>query len=275
MATLSEDEIKQIIRRASILQKYQEQSPNQHFADSKNPNEEILEIGESIGIQRQYMQEALFELTGAPTEDPVQIDTGKEYLVEILAHANGTIDSALLNELRAQIEYHFDNVGTISRRKGNLYWNIKPAFPRKLFEITNSPQVVLSERNGRVKISISQSLKTINKFYAPAIAATLGAFLMITALMFNEGGNDTEPMMVFSGIFLTSSFFYSRFLKNKKLKRKKKLVELAETLQQIIERRFRAGRASQKETSRIVLEDLDDLNETEEINVSQRNKANI
>ena len=272
MGTLTEEEVKQVIRRASILQKYHEQYSGTN--KTEHPNEEILEIGDSIGIKRHFIQEALFELTGTPTEDPIQVDTGNNYLAEVKAYANGSIDSALLNELRAQIEYHFDTIGTISRRKGNVYWNAKPNFPRKIFEISSSPEVEFSEQKGRVTLKVTQSLKTINKFYAPAFIAMLGAFLMIAGLMFNTGSNDTAPFIIFSGIFSVFSFFYSRFITNKKLKRKKKLVELSETLQQIIERRFQAGKKSKREAPTISMDELDDLNETDEINVSQRTKAN-
>ena len=76
-----------------------------------------------------------------------------------------------------------------------------------------------------------------------------------------------------SAMFLTASFLYARFIKNRKLKRKKKLVELTETLQQIIERRFRTGRKQAESTPEISLEERDELNENEEISVSLRDKV--
>ena len=273
MTKLTEDEIKLIIKRASILQKYHEQSLIKQTDSSEQDENPIFEIGASVGLNPQFINEALIEHEGFVMQDPVILDTENNYEVKILGYANGTLDGSLLSELKAQTEYHFDTVGTISRRKGNVYWKAKPAFPAKLFEITSSPEVIFTEQKGQIRIKVSQSLKTINKFYAPAIAATFGAFMMLTAVIYNAAG-DTEPMIIVSSMFLLSSYFFSRFIKRRKTKRKKKLAEFAETLQQVIERRFRAGRVKPTTIPSISLEDLDDLNENDDISVGLDRKIN-
>lgn len=273
MRKLTENDIKLIIKRASIIQKYHDQTAGRFPDLADHEDDTLYEIGASLGLDPHHIREALIEFQGIPTEDPIMVDTGSNYLVEIQANANGTLDSSLVSELLAHVEYHFNSVGSVSRRKGNVYWNAKPSFPSKLFETSSSPQIEFGQRNGQVKLKVTQSLKTLNKLYLPAIAASLGGLIMLGAIMFDRAGNDEAPFVVISTLFFASSFLYARFIKNRKLKRKKKLIELTETLQQIIERRFRTGRKQAESTPEISLEELDELNENEEISVSLRDKV--
>jgi hypothetical protein len=264
MAKLNDDDIRTIIKRASILQKYHDQAPGAPSQSAYAEDDPVFEIADSLNIKRHFVREALLELQGTDTDEPIFIETDSYHKVELQASARGNIDGSLLSELKSQLEYHFNTVGTISRRKGNVYWKASPAFPAKLFEITSSPEVEFSERNGRVKINLKQSLKTINKWYAPAVAASLGAFMMLAAAIYGVAGNDEAPFIVMSAIFLTGSFFYARFIKSRKKKRKNKLKELVETMQHIMQRRFRAGRYKEETKPDIDLEDFQELVENDE-----------
>ncbi len=273
MKNYTEDEIRSIIKRASVLQKFHDHSSTQPFSEDANLDEPIFDIGESLNIKRHFLKEALLEHNGIPVDEPVIVDTNSSFQANIQGYANSTLDGSLVNELRAQIEYHFNTVGKIARRKGNIYWKADPAFPAKAFEITRSPMVELSERNGRVKITVKQSLKTLNKLYVPAVIATFGAVMMTTAVIFGAAnGDEVPPMLIVSGMLLVGSFFFSRFIKSRKQKRKEKLVELTETLQQIMERRFRSGKVRKPVKPAISIDEIEVENDDIEIKIP--NKAN-
>ncbi len=270
MGKLTNDEIKEIIKRASILQKFHEQSLSLNQELSKNQEDPVFEIGESLNIKRHFIQEALMEYEGITIEEPVMIDNDSDTQVEILGYANGSVDGSTLNEIRAQLEYHFNTVGSLSRRKGNIYWKAKPAFPAKLLEITRSPELEISEKNGRIKLTMRQSLKTVNKLYLPPLAFTLGGFMMIAALIFDSvPGNETAPMLIVGSMLIAGSYGFSRFVKSIKRRKKKKLLELIETIQQGLERRFRAGRYKEQEKPKIDLEDFQDLDDLSDIQIDQ------
>jgi len=272
MGQLTNDEIKDIIRRASILQKFHEQSPNKVSSQYLDETEPIFEIGDSLKVKRHFIQEALLEYEGVQIDEPVMIDNNSASEVEILGYANGTIDGSLLNEIRAQLEYHFNTVGTITRRKGNIYWKAKPSFPAKLFTITRSPELELSEKKGAVKLTLKRNIKSLNKLYLPPIAFSLGAFMMISAVIFEVAGNEAGVMLVVAGIFLAGSFGFSRFVRSLKHKKKRQLLELVETIQQIMERRFRAGRYKEEEKPKIDLEEFQQLSDEDDIEINQKLK---
>ena len=260
MGKLTDDDLREIIKRATIIQKYHRQSLGKK-SDLSSEEEPIFEITDSLDIERHFVKEALLEFEGIYIDEPVSVDTNSSHNIEIRGYANGNLESSLLNELRNQIEYEFNNVGKVTRRKGNIFWNAKPAFPAKLFDITSSPEVEFSEKNGRVLITLRQSLKTLNKLYLPSIAALLAAFMMISAVLFGAGGSDNEPLLIFGGIFIALGTAFGRFVRNRKLKHKKKALELVETLQQIMERRFQAGRLKQESKPEISLQDFESLDE--------------
>lgn len=274
MANLTEDDLKDIIRRASILQKYHHQSLSQKSSFTEEPESVVYEISDSLGIERHFVKEALIEFEGIPIEEPVSVDTQSLHKIEIQGFANGMLESSLLNELRSHIEYEFNTLGSIIRRKGNIYWKASPSFPAKLFEISSSPEIEFAERNGRVKITLRQSLKTLNKLFAFPIAASLGAFMLFAAAIYEVGG-ESAPFIV-SGIMLTIfSILFSGFVQNRKSKRKQKAKDLVETLQQIMERRFRAGRFQKEQKPEISLQDFDDLsNELNDIDIKTEKKVN-
>ena len=136
MGKLTNDEIKEIIKRASILQKFHEQSLGSKSSLHPEVDDPVFEVGDSLNIKRHFIREALLEYEGIIIDAPVMVDNNSDTKVEILGYANGPLDGSALNEIKAQLEYHFNTVGTLSRRKGNIYWKAKPAFPAKLLEIT-------------------------------------------------------------------------------------------------------------------------------------------
>lgn len=266
MGKLTNDEMKEIIRRASILQKFHEQSLGQRNRQEA-PDDPVFEIGDSLKIKRHFIQEALLEYEGIQVEDPVVVDTNSSSQVEIQGYANGSIDGSLLNEIRAQLQYHFNTVGALSRRKGNIYWKANPAFPARLFDITRTPELEIKEKNGRVKLSMRQSLKTLNKLYFPPIGVSFGAFMMFAAVVFDQAGNDEAPMLIVSAILLLGSFGFSRLVKALKRRRKRQLLELVETIQQIMERRFQAGKYKEQQKPEINMEEFQDIDELDEIEI--------
>lgn len=262
MGKLTEEEIRKIIKRASVFQKFSEQSPHNTAPFLKDDFNTIYEISDSLNLKRQFVNEALLEHEGIPIEDPISIDTGNQSDVEILAQANGIIDGGLLNELRAQLEYHFNTVGKIARRKNRVFWKAKPAGPSKFFDITSSPQLELENSKGSVKLKLTQNLRTYNKLFLPIAALSFGAFMMFASIVYGVADNDgVAPMLIISAMFLTGSFFFARFIKKKKLKRKESLKELMEILQQTIERRFRTSSSKEKKKERINIPDLDGFEE--------------
>ncbi len=274
MGRLTNDELKQIIKRASILQRYHEQSLSGSQVSEPEDIEPIFEIGHNIDIKRHFIKQALLEYEGIPIDEPVIVDTQSFTEAEIQGYANGPIDGALLNEIRAQLEYHFNTIGAVSRRKGNIYWNAKPAFPAKLFATTRSPELeVKEEASGRIKLTLRQNLKTYNKLFLPAIGFSFGGFMMLAALMYDVAGNDTGPMFIFGSLFILGSIGFARFVRSRKLKKKRKLKELVETIQQIMERRFRAGRFKEEPKPEIEMEDFEEvLNDQEEIEIRPEEK---
>ena len=259
MGKLTEDDIRQIIKRASILQKFNEQAPNQSPPFIKDDYDTLYEIGESISIKPQFLNEALIEFEGIPIDEPISVDTNNASESKILGYANGTVDSGILNELKAQLEYHFNTVGKISRRRNMIFWKASPAWPAKLFETSTSPELQIEQDKGRIKLTLSQNLKTYNKLYLPAAGISFAAIMMFAAVVFEESGSDgTAPMLIFSGLFLGFSTYLVRLINRKKVKKKKKLVELMEVLQQSIERRFRTSTTKQTEKERISIPDFED-----------------
>lgn len=259
MGKLTEDDIRQIIKRASILQKFYEQAPNHAQLFNKDDYNTLYEIGDSISIKPQFLNEALLEFEGIPSDEPISVNTNNASEAKILGFANGTVDSGILNELKAQLEYHFNTVGKISRRRNMIFWKASPAWPAKLFETSTSPELQIEQDKGRIKLTLSQNLKTYNKFFLPVAGISFGAFMMFAAVIFGQAGNDgAPPMLIFSGIFLGLSTYLVRVINKKKVKKKKKLIELMEVLQQSIERRFRGSSTKQTIKDRITIPDFED-----------------
>ena len=240
MGNLSDDEIRKIVQKASLLEKFGEASPSKNLQDFNDDVKSLYEITDEIGISRQYVYEAYLEESGIPVQEPLVIDNNDFNSTEVVGFANGIVDKQLFNELKGQAEYHFNTMGSVTRRKDKIIWKAKPVGPSRLIASSNSPEVEFENVGGNTRIKVSQSLKTLNKLYIPGIAAGFAGFMMFAGVVFGQGGNDIGPMAIFSGIFLLSSFLYSRFVNGRRKKRKKNLQEFVETLQGKIERHFKS-----------------------------------
>ncbi len=274
MGKLTDDEIRLLIKRASVFQKFNEQSPNRNSVFNEEDYQTLFEIADNLNIERQHIKEALIEHQGIETEDPIKVDTGNQTDVHVTAQANGSIDGSVLNEIRANLEYHFNTVGKISRRNKKIFWNATPSGPSRLFSITSSPEMEISQKDNRVKFSIRQNLSSLNKLFVFPAFAIFISFMMLAAVIFDQvQGDGRIPMTILPGFFLTASYFFSRFIKKRKLKRKEKLVELLGTFQQMVERHFLAGKSETNTRERIKIPDLDDIEVEEELPLGKKAKS--
>lgn len=274
MGKLTDDEIRHLIKRASIFQKFEHQSPHKsaHFSDEDYDT--LFELADSLNVNRKYIQEAVVEHFGVETEEPVSIDTNNQTDIKIAASANGFIDGATLNEVRANLEYHFNTIGKISRRNKKIYWKATPSGPSKLFTISNSPEFEITQKNSQVHFALKQNLSTLNKLFVFPAFATLGAFMMTSGVIFGRAGDDgVIPMLIISGLLTAASFFFVRFVNRRKNRRKNKLIELVGTLQQTVERHFRSRSNMASSKERIIIPDLDDLEAEEEVTLSEQAKS--
>lgn len=268
----SEDEIRKIIQKAQLLQKFGDgSSPEEQ--DDPDGLDRIYEIAKDLNIQKKYIYEAYLEHCGIPTDEPIVVDTNNFNNTEIVGFAHGSIDKKLLNELKSQIEFHFNTLGEISHRRNKIVWKAKPVGPAKLFASSTSPEVKLEKVDGSTKITVKQSLKTLNKLYLPPILAGIGGFMLLAAVIFDRAGNDTAPALIFSAIILAASFGFAKFVKGRKTKKKTTLKDLTETLQGKIERHFKASLVtSQKMKGEVELPDAKEDWGESNTEISQKTK---
>lgn len=245
----SEDEIRKIIQKAQLLQKFGEGSS---FKEQDHPDgiDRIYEIAKDLNIPKKYIYEAYLEHYGIATDEPVVVDTNDFNSTEIVGFARDSINKKLLNELKSQIEFHFNTLGEITHRRNKIVWKAKPVGPAKLFASSTSPEVKLEKVDGSTKVTVKQSLKTLNKLYLPSILAGFGGFMLLAAVIFDRVGNDTGPALIFSAIIIAASLGFARFAKGRKTKKKTNLKELTETLQGKIERHFKANAIDQEKNTR-------------------------
>ena len=262
MGTFSKDEMKEILRRASQLQQFQQNSPAHNALQDLNDEDPIFTIGEEMDIDRKYIQEALLEYQGIQFDDPIAIDSGKNYMVETLGYANGILEGGAFNELRSQLEYYFNTPGKVSRRKNKVTWKANPSFPAKLFQIKKSPKLTLEQQPNRIKLRLEQNLKTLYKLLIPAGAFLFGAFMFFANLVIGEGVDDEFLMVGMSFMSIMATIIWL-FVRRKKMRKKEQLLDLTESLQHTLERRFNASRSEKKqnEAPEISMEDLDEIHE--------------
>ncbi len=274
MGKLTDDEIRHLIKRASIFQKFEHQSPHKsaHFVD--DDYETLFDLADSLNVDRKYIQEAIVEHFGVETEDPISVDTNNQTDIKIAATANGFIDGATLNEVRANLEYHFNTIGKISRRNKKIFWQATPSGPSKLFNISTTPELEITQKKSQVHFALKQNLSTLNKLFIFPSFATLGAFMMTSGVIFGRAGDDgVIPMLIISGLLAVASFFFIRFVNRRKNKRKNKLIELAGILQQTVERHFRSGSKMASSKERIIIPDLDDIEAEEDVTLGEKAKS--
>ncbi|MGN8226716.1 TMEM14 family protein [Gracilimonas sp. BCB1] len=241
MGKLSDNEIRQIVQKATLLQKYGEQSSPDITAPSNNKMQSLLEITDELGIPRKFVYEAYVELEGVPVQEAMVIDNHDFNSTKVVGYAKGSVDKELFNELKSQAEYHFNSLGKVSRRRNKYIWKAKPVGPSKFIASANSPEIEFEQVDGNTKITVSQSLKTLNKLYLPGIAVAFGGFMLFAGTIFGQTGNEVAPPLIVSLLILTASVFYTRFINSRKKKRKKDLQELAEILSGKIERHFKSA----------------------------------
>lgn len=266
MGKLKDAEIRTIVNRATMFQKfYGTSSTNLSNKELENDYPDLFKITDSLNINRSFVCEALLEYGGIPVDEAVHLDAGFSN-AEVLGYSRGELSPDLLNELRAQIEYHFNTVGKISHRKNKTSWKATPTGLSRLIASSNSPEVHFENAQGNIRIRVKQSLKTVNKWFVPVGFTVFGAFMLISANIFQQIGTDgIAPSLFVASFILIGSYFFSRFVQGRKKKKKNALAELAETLQQTIERRYKISISSEKVTDRIKIPDHDN---TEEIEIS-------
>ncbi len=268
MGKLREEEINKIVRRATLFQKFYG-SPS-YKSESKLESEypDLFEITDSLKLKRAFVAEALIEHQGIPVEEPFILDGGLSE-AKVVGFANGQIDPETAKELKAQIEYHFNNRGEIKHRKGKTIWKAMPDGFSRFIATHNSPEVTMEQTGQAIKIQARQSLKTFNKFYFPMLVGIFAAIMFFGASVFGAMESEEEVGIIMAGIFGFGSFLYSRFMKRRKQKRKDKLVDLVDRLQQILERRRKAGTLAKPAIS---IPEADEYEGTDEIEISEREK---
>jgi hypothetical protein len=202
------------------------------------------------------------------------VDTNNFNTAEIVGFAHGSINKNLVSELKGQIEFHFNTLGEISHRRTKTVWKAKPVGPAKLFASSTSSEVEFEQVDGSTKITVKQSLKTLNKLYLPGLLTGFGGFLLLAAIIFDRTGNDTAPALIFSAIIIAASLAFAQFVKGRKAKKKTNLKELTETLQGKIERHFKANAIDQEKdasSDKIMLPE----NEYEKDNVDGISKSKM
>tara|TARA_R110000868_G_scaffold306734_3_gene568083 strand:- start:8732 stop:9556 length:825 start_codon:yes stop_codon:yes gene_type:complete len=274
MGKLTDDEIRHIIKRASIFQKFERQSPHKLALFIDDDYESLFDLADNLDVDRKYIQEAIFEHFGVEVDEPVALDTNNQTDAKITGSANGYVDGATLNEIKANLEYHFNTVGKITRRNKKIIWKATPSGPSRLFSISSSPELEIAQKNSRVNFTLKQSLSTLNKLFIFPVLATFAATMFFTVAMFDQvSGDGRIPMLIFALIFATSSFFFTRFVKRRKIKKKERLIELIGNLQQVMERHFFANKKPTTERSKIIIPDLDDMEAEEEVTLGQKDKS--
>ncbi|MFV1884133.1 MAG: hypothetical protein ACMZ7B_06585 [Balneola sp.] len=274
MGKLTEEDIRRIIKRASVFQKFEAQAPAnvQPFLD--DDFETLYELADNLNIDRRHINSAIQESVGFEIEEPVSLDTGSSSEFKISGRSNGALDGASLNEIRAHLEYHFNTVGKISRRGKRVFWKANPSGFSRLFSITNSPEVQLYQNGNQVEIELNQNLSTLNKLLIPPFLAVIGAIFMLTAVVYGQvDGDGNVPMTIISLLFFGLGFIANRFVRRRKQKRKNALKDLVATIQQTIERNFLASKTPSKEKRRIKIPDLDDIEVEDEVTLGEKAKS--
>lgn len=275
MSTYDQQDIKAILNRAVELQQRSSKSEPLPESSEKLTLDEIEEIAREAGVSPDYVREAALEFEGIPVEKPFFIDTGDYNRVELIGFAKGKLEKRTWAELRSIIEYHFDSPGKVTRRPDGIQWKAEPKGILKFLESRKSPEVEFETENYRTSIRIRKSLKTVNKFYLPAIFAfSLGIFFFAIATL-GEFGSDVGPGLILVSMCFGAAELFRRWVNRKKKKRRNQLLDLMKELQTIVTRRFQAGRKSEPVEERKVTPELRDLRTAniEQEKTAGRNKS--
>jgi len=261
MADLKEEEIRRIVNRATMFQKFYGSSSQSPLAKLEKEYPDLFEITDSLKLERAFVCEALLEHQGIPVDEPVILDAGFSE-AEVMGFSSGSLNPDTLKELKGQIEYHFNTVGELKHRKNKTVWNARPKGLSRFLSSQSSPQVLFEESRAALKISVKQSMKTFNKLYLPVLVGIFASIMMFGGSVFGAMENDEEVGIIMSGVFGLLSFLYARFMNKRKRLKKGKLVDLADRLQQILERRQKVSAAA-TETISIPENEYDGMDEIE------------
>ena len=268
MANLKEDEIRRIVNRATMFQKFYGASAQVPLQNLEQEYPDLFEITDSLKLDRAFVCEALLEYQGIPVDEPLILDAGFNNAQD-LGFSTGSLTPETLKELRAQIEYHYNTVGEIKHRKTKTVWKSTPKGLSKFFASQNSLEVSLEESNGAIKILAKQSMKTFNKLYFPVAVGIFVSIMMFAAGVFGELGNDGAVGAIMMVVFGLLSFLYARSMNKRKQKKKNRIVDLVERLQMILERR---KRISNTFSERISIPD-DEYSGTGDIEINDTKKV--
>lgn len=267
MDSYSERDIKAILNRASELQQRYASYPGLSSSYHTLTFEDIQEIADELGVSSEFVREAALEYEGIPVEEPLFLDTGNNYEIELIGFARGELDEKAWTELRSLIESHFGSAGKVKRRLHSIIWKAQPTGFFKFLHTRKSPVVEVASSNNRSTIRVKKSVKTFNKILYPAFAALLSAAMMLGALF---AGETDEGAMLLGIVFLCgiAKLFHS-LTENKKEKARENLKDFTEHLQTIVTRQYKASLEHEKA---IAVEETDEV-ETDTARSRAKNKT--
>jgi len=251
-----EQAIKQIITRAFEIQNEASHADRSTPSGAELSMEEIEQVARESGLSTEYVRQAALELEGIPNDEPLLLDTGNNYEVELLGFAKGQMDSKAWAEVRSMLEYHFDTPGKILRRPDGIKWKAQPRGIFKFMEFQKSPTVEIESSANKTTIRIKQNLKTYNKLQYPAYAA-LALAIFILGITADQNSEIIPVILAIAGSLGVSKLFFN-WCKKKKKQAKERLKDLMIHFQTIITRRYSASTEQQSSQKEIFMEP-DDL----------------
>lgn len=272
MDSYNERDIKAILNRALELQQHYTDIPGIPAHREELTFEDIKEIARELGVSTDFVKEAALEYEGIPVEEPLFLDTGNNYEVELIGFARGELDEKTWTELRTVIEHHFNCSGKVKRRPHSIIWKAEPTGISKYTHIRKSPVVEVSTSNNRSTVRIKQSLKTFNKLLYPAYTALLGSAMMVGGLV--GSGGDAGAFLTVAALLAGTAKLFHSLTQNRKQKVREQLKDFTEQLQTIVTRQFKALSNSEQsvENEMISIEDKT-ISETESYRSPKKNKT--
>lgn len=250
-----EQDIKQIINRAFEIQNKASLSDQPNPSGAELSLEEIEEIARESGLSTEYVRQAALELEGISNDEPLLLDMGANFEVEVLGYARGKMDSKSWAEIRSMLEYHFDTPGNILRRPDGIKWKAQPRGIFKFMEIQKSPTVEIESSGNKTTIRIKQNLKTYNKLQYPAYAA-LALAIFILGITADQNPEIIPVILAIAGSLGVSKLFFN-WCKKKKKQARERLKDLMIHFQTIITRRYSVS-SERKSSQKDIFIELDD-----------------
>lgn len=272
MDSYNERDIKAILSRASELQQRYGSYPGLSTPHQTLTFEEIREIAKELGVSAEFVREAALEYEGIPVEEPLFLDTGNNFEIELIGSARGELDEKAWTEIRAVIESYFKSPGKVKRRLQSIIWKAQPSGFLKFLHTLKSPVVEITSSANRTTIRVKKSVKTYNKLLYPAYAASVGAAMMLGAFLNN--GSEAGPFLTVVAILLAVAKLFHSWTQNKKQKARENLKDFTEQLQTIVTRQFKisAEREQPPGEKAISLEE-DIVSETETASQQSRKRT--